>query len=127
MKSRVNDIGGVEKDEPRAKIAFDKLGWLLCDLGLAESTKKAEPPTKWITYLGVQFDSIQMTMSVPPDKITEIKAEINMWVRRTTITKKELQSLLGKLFWVAKVVKYARAFMGRLLIQLRKLSHQADR
>ena len=60
-------------------------------------------------------------MSVPPDKITEIKAEIGRWVRKTTITKKKLQSLLGKLFWVAKVVKYAKPIMGRLLRQLRSM------
>ena len=65
-------------------------------------------------------------MSVPPDKITEIKSEIGKWARRTTITKKELQSLLGKLFWVAKVVKYARAFMGRLLGQLRSMANDKD-
>ena len=63
-------------------------------------------------------------MTVPPEKITEIRAEIGKWVRKTTITKRELQSLLGKLFWVAKVVKYARAIMGRLLLQLRTLSNQ---
>lgn len=122
----VDDIGGVEATKKRAMAAFEKLGWLLSDLGLGESLKKAEPPTTQITYLGVQFNSEEMTMSVPPDKITEIKAEIGRWVRRTTITKKELQSLLGKFFWVAKVVKYARAFMGRLLAQLRSLASKKD-
>ena len=67
-----------------------------------------------------------MQMSVPPDKLTEVKADISRWVRKTTISKRELQSLLGKLFWVARVVKYARAFMGRLLEQLRSLSKVHD-
>ena len=62
-------------------------------------------------------------MSVPPEKITEIKAEIGLWLRKTTITRKNLQSLLGKLFWVAKVVRNARPFMGRLLAQLRTMSN----
>ena len=122
----VDDLGGVETNMARATAAFEKLGWLLSDLGLDESIKKSEPPTTRITYLGVEFDSVQMTMSVPPEKITEIKAEIGGWVRKTTITKKELQSLLGKLFWVAKVVKYARAFMGRLLTQLRNITNEKD-
>ena len=34
--------------------------------------------------------------------------------------------MLGKLFWVARVVKYARPFMGRLLDQLRSLSKVHD-
>ena len=121
-----DDLGGVEETYERSRAAFDKLGWLLTDLGLAESEKKAVPPSTKITYLGVEFDSCSMTMSVPPEKVTEIKAEIGQWVRRTTITKKELQSLLGKLFWVSKVVKYARAFMGRLLMQLRMMADQKD-
>ena len=122
----VDDLGGVEKSKARARDAFGSLGCLLEDLGLAESENKAVPPTTKITYLGVEFDSVEMTMSVPPDKITEIKADIGKWVRRTVVTKKELQSLLGKLFWVAKVVKYARAFMGRLLMQLRSMTDQKD-
>ena len=122
----VDDIGGVEHTKIRAEEAYQKLGWLLGDLGLEESHDKAEAPTTRITYLGVQFDSMAMTMSVPPEKLTEIKAEIRQWLRRTTICKKELQSLLGKLFWVAKVVTHSRVFMGRLLTQLRAINGIPD-
>ena len=122
----VDDMGGVEGDKTRAEEAYNKLGLLLIDLGLDESQKKAEAPTTMITFLGVEFDSVAMTMSVPPSKLTEIKAEIRLWMRRTTINKKELQSLLGKLFWVAKCVKYARVFMGRLLSQLRTMTGIKD-
>ena len=122
----VDDLGGVEDNLDRATAAYEKLKWLLSDLGLKESLKKAEPPTTNITYLGVQFDSVKMTMSVPPDKVTEIKAEIGQWVKKTTITKKDLQCLLGKLFWVAKVVRHARPFMGRLLAQLRTMTNLKD-
>ena len=121
-----DDLGGVEKTNERALAAYNKLSWLLADLGLDESVKKAEPPTTCITYLGVQFDSMKMTMSVPPEKITETKAEIGLWVRKTTITRKNLQSLLGKLFWVAKVVMHSRPFMGRLLAQLRTMTNLKD-
>ena len=122
----VDDLGGVEGKKSRAEEAYKKCGELLVDLGLEESHKKAEPPTTRITFLGVQFDSMTMTMSVPPAKLSELKAEIRLWIRRTTICKKELQSLLGKMFWVAKCVKYARVFMGRLLAQLRTMSHVKD-
>ena len=122
----VDDLGGVEPTNARSQEAYDALAWLLDDLGLQESKKKAVPPTTEITYLGVQFNSVTMQMSVPPEKMAEVKAEINRWVRKSTISKKELQSLLGKLFWVARVVKYARAFMSRLLDQLRSLARVHD-
>ena len=121
-----DDMGGVEATLQRATRAFEKLGWLLDDLGLVESTKKAEAPTTRITFLGVEFDSVVMTMSVPPEKMTEVKSVIRLWLRRTTTNKKELQSLLGKLFWVSKCVKYSRVFMGRLLVQLRSMSSIKD-
>ena len=38
-----DDLGGVEEEEVKAQESFDKLGWLLGELGLVESTKKAEP------------------------------------------------------------------------------------
>ena len=41
----VDDFGGVEATEERAKAAFDALATLLDDLGLQESKKKAVPPT----------------------------------------------------------------------------------
>ena len=68
----VDDMGGVESTKARAEAAFKKLGWLMKDLGLEESLDKAESPTTCITYLGVRFDSIAMTMSVTPEKLTEI-------------------------------------------------------
>ena len=122
----VDDLGGVEKTLARAIAAFKKLGWLLHDLGLVESVEKAEPPATQITYLGVEFDSQAMEMRVPAAKLQEIKSEITLWLRRTTITKKELQSLLGKLFWISKVVKHSRVFLGRLLDQLRTMSGKPD-
>ena len=122
----VDDLGGVESTKKRASSAFKALGLLLEDLGLAESTDKAEAPTTCITYLGVEFDSLAMEMRVPAAKLEEVKSEIRMWLRRTTITKKELQSLLGKLFWVGRVVKHSRVFLGRMLEQLRAMGGKQD-
>ena len=122
----VDDLGGVESELPRATASYKTMGWLLDDLGLAESTKKAEEPTTCITFLGVEFDSEAMEMRVPAGKLQEIKSEIRLWLKRTTISKKELQSLLGKLFWVGRVVKHSRVFLGRMLEQLRSLSGLPD-
>ena len=121
-----DDMGGVEETKDRAMESFIQLGWLMEDLGLEESVKKAEPPSQAMTYLGVMFDSSSMVMRVPPEKLSEIKSEIKLWVRKTTITRRDLQSLLGKLFWISKVVRHARVFMGRLLQQLRTMAGLGD-
>ena len=121
-----DDLGGVEYSAVQAQRSFLALADLLADLGLAESTDKAVAPSTEMVYLGVQFDTKAMTMSVPPDKLAELKEEIDRWARKSTITKRELQSLLGRLFWVAKVVRFSRIFMGRLLNQLRGMSGLQD-
>ena len=121
-----DDLGGCETTFARAEESFDKLKVLMDDLGLEESSKKAEAPTQELVYLGVMFDSVAMEMRVPPDKLAEIKSEIGKWSRKTTTTKKNLQSLLGKLFWVSRVVRLARVFMGRLLQLLRDMAPTGD-
>ena len=121
-----DDVGGCETDKSRATESFAQLQWLLEDVGLAESTKKAESPSHEMVYLGVMFNTIDMTMRVPPDKLAEIKSEICIWMRKTKLTRKNLQSLLGKLFWVSRVVRLARVFMGRLLQQLRAMVGLSD-
>ena len=121
-----DDLGGCETNLERAMESFTSLKVLMEDLGLEESGKKAEAPANQMVYLGVMFDSSAMEMRVPPDKLAEIKSEIGQWSKKTTITRKNLQSLLGKLFWVSRVVRLARIFMGRLLQQLRDMSSVGD-
>ena len=121
-----DDHGGGESSKSRADLSYQSLGKLLEELGLQESKDKARAPSHEMTYLGVQFNSTTMTMSVPPEKLAELKEDIERWYRKTTTSKKSLQSVLGKLFWVSRVVQHSRTFMGRLLGQLRELSGKPD-
>ena len=77
-------------------------------------------------YLGIQFDTVSMTMSIPPEKIAEVREEISLWEKKTTASKKSLQQLLGKLFWVSRCVRFSRGFMGRLLAQLQTMHTLPD-
>ena len=121
-----DDIGGCESTLSRASASFNALGELFAMLGLLESESKAFPPSTRMPYLGVMFDTENMTMSVPPEKIQELREELDKWNRRKSMSKKSLQSLLGKLFWVSRCVKYSRGFMGRLLGHLRDIHDNPD-
>ena len=116
-----DDIGGCEENIDRANAAFDSLAVLLEDLGLTESKSKAHSPSTCMPYLGVEFDTVKMVMRVPPEKFAELQDILGTWSRKTTSTKKNLQQLLGKLFWVARCVRFSRGFMSRLLAQLRAM------
>ena len=64
-----DDIGGCEDTLERATEAYDALGNLFSDLGLKESASKAHPSATSMPYLGIQFDTVKRTMSIPSDKI----------------------------------------------------------
>ena len=65
-------------------------------------------------------------MRVTPKKVAEIREELSHWSRRNTVTKKLLQQLLGRLFWVSRCVKFSRPLIGRLLTQLKNMHHLPD-
>ena len=46
------------------------------------------------------------------------------WVQKSFCTKRELQSLLGSLLYVAKCIKYARYFLNRMLTLLQENTHE---
>jgi hypothetical protein len=121
-----DDIGGCEETLDRATEAFIALGNLFTELGLRESSSKAFSPSTSMPYLGIQFDTVKMIMSIPPEKVAEVREEITLWMKRSSTSKKSLQQLLGKLFWVSRCVKFSRGFMGRLLSQLQQMHNLAD-
>ena len=122
-----DDFCGCEIELSRAELSFATLGQLLFDIGLNESKSKASPPAQVMTYLGVSFNTIDMCMHVDADKLVELKVEISKWVNKTVAKKCEIQSILGKLLWVSKTVRYSRVFVCRIISEVRKLSKQSEK
>ena len=103
------------------------IGQLLSDLGLEESVAKACPPSTSMTYLGVLFNSVDMCLHVDPEKVRELKAELKKWTNKTVAKKHELQSILGKLLWVSRAVRFSRVFVARIIAEIRKLKQQSEK
>ena len=93
---------------------------LLEELGLSVRAKKLVPPSTRVTCLGIQVDTENLSVSIPAEKIQTIKCMCKNWVQNTFCMKRELQSLLGSLLYVAKCIKYARYFLNRMLTLLRE-------
>ena len=93
-----------------------QLTLLACqELGVPVAAHKTEGPTCRITFLGIQIDSINMELSLPPDKLARITAMVLEWSDKKVATKKQLQSLIGSLSHAATVVIPGRTFLRRLI------------
>ena len=98
-----------------ARASFASLCKLMNDLGLTISDSKLVPPCTQVVCLGVLIDTENGTVSIPPDKLSQINDTVRQWMQKVTCTKRQLQSLLGLLLYVHKCVKPARAFLTRML------------
>ena len=122
-----DDFAGAELVLSRADLSYDLMGWLLHELGLVESLPKAESPRQIMKYLGILFDSLKMEMRVDDEKCAELKLELKNWLNKTVATKSEMQSILGKLMWIAKAVRFSRCFVLRIIAETKSLSNQKQK
>ena len=88
---------------------------VLGKLGFQINCETLFPPTQRLTFLGVNIDSVQETLSLPVNKLEILQVELCNWQAKRKATKRELQQLIGKLNWVARVVKGGRTFLCRLI------------
>lgn len=116
----LDDFIGVASPD-KALQDYELCGSLLRDLGLQESPSKACPPSTVLTCLGVEVNTLDLTLSVTPARLQELETMLLQWSSRRSATKSELQSLIGKLSFVTKCVRQSRLFLSRILALLRTL------
>ena len=117
----VDDFVGAEFKE-RIWEAYEALMALLKELRVDTSKEKVVPPTTWLEFLGVTFDSQTMTLEISAQKMNDIMAEINTWLLRGSAHRREVESLIGKLQFMAKCIKAGRIFLARLINWIRTMN-----
>ena len=83
---------------------YEFLLQLLQELGLDISDKTLHPPDTQVVCLGTLFDTVNRTISIPPEKLQETIQTCEEWLDKRNYTKNQLQSLLGSLLHVTKCV-----------------------
>ena len=116
----LDDLAGAESKE-NAVFAFNCLGAILQKCGFEESKEKATPPSEIMSFLGVLFNTVTMTMEITPERLEEIRKLTQSWLEKDSASLKQIQPLLGKLNFVAACVKPSRIFISRLLNWLRSI------
>lgn len=94
---------------------------LLRKLGFSINWKKVVDPSTTITFLGIEIDSVNMCLRLPEDKLVQVREELARFQGRKRASKKQLQSLAGKLNFCASVVYGGRVFSRRIIDTINRL------
>lgn len=129
---RAASVGGIERlaavvddytvfHQSKEK-CLQQWSWLLSDLryiGFSVHDGKSEGPAQQQKVLGIVWDSVAMTAALDADKVVALKAKLSDMLGRRKCTKRQLQSLLGHLYYASRVVFAGRTFVFHLAALLR--------
>ena len=115
----IDDIYAVAHKDS-ADEAFATLKDILHNIGLPLNDNKVFAPCTTLNIMGIVVDIQTRTFSITPEKMREISHTCIQFFLRDRFTKRELQSLLGKLLYISRCVTGSRRFLNRMLCTLRK-------
>lgn len=99
--------------------SYNVLGKLFRDLRVQESLEKAVPPTTEMEFVGNLLNTKDYTISVTPQRRQELMVELDGWLHKRVATRRELESVIGKLQFICNCMLSGRIFLNRLLNFLR--------
>ena len=91
-RPHLDDFGGAEGSRDRARVALGVLQGIMAALGVKEPQHKVHPPGQQIIWLGIFYDSVVMSMSIPIAKMAEIMVVLQGWEGRTTASRRDVQA-----------------------------------
>ena len=95
-------------------------------LGLPLHPQKCLGPASCMVILGIELDAAAQIARLPADKFSALQVALSHWSSRKCCTKKDLQSLIGRLHHACMVVWPGRTFLRQMIDLLscfRKDSH----
>ena len=90
----IDDFGGVEVTD-RAWDAFFKLGQVITDVSMCKAKEKACEPSTCMIFLGLEVNSLLLTLRIPEEKMEEIRQELRRWKLGMDYSLKEMQRLVA--------------------------------
>ena len=100
----IDDLAGCEVGR-KVNEAFSCLQTLLKELGLPEAPHKTLWPHTKMVFLGILFDSVAFTMSIPKAKLDDTLMELRWWISKCCASCSELQSVLDRLHHISKCAR----------------------
>ena len=84
-------------------------------LGVPIATEKTMGPYTTLQFAGITLDSVLMEARLPIDKLQKCRDLLSEFLRKRSVTLRDLQSLIGLLNFACSVIVPGRAFLRRLI------------
>eukprot|EP00736_Rhodelphis_marinus_P003111 Rmarinus@m.28489 len=127
----LDDILLVAKGRRQARSQTRLMVQLLRDLGFVINEEKCQlSPSRQMTFLGMEIDTVSMMFLVPNDRMKGLLRQVRKTrtLHRTgRLTPRLLASLTGKMVSIAMAVRPARLFCRQLLTDLQLALHRGTR
>ena len=95
--------------------AVEILGQTCAQLGVPMAANKSEGSVTSLVFLGIVIDTVAGELRLPDDKLQQLRSLLQRWGSRRACRRRELESLIGILNHVCKVVRPGRSFLRRLM------------
>lgn len=110
-----DDFLVIGKTKQQCLNIYRELISLLRELGFSIAWSKLVDPTQVLVFLGVQFDTRDMSISLPQEKIRKLYDTLCSFSSRIRASRRQLQKLAGKLAYAAHVVvEGGRTYLQRI-------------
>ena len=110
----LDDFILIAKEKEEAYCQRSQLVGLFSELGVPLEHSKLEGPSQCLTFLGIEVDTTAFQLRLPRDKMVRLREILTHSAKKRSLTKKELQSLVGLLQFATKVIRPGRPFLRRL-------------
>lgn len=100
----LDDFLIIAENYAECQLALNKLVSLLRELGFQISYPKLEGPSQIIVFFALTLNSVNLTISIPEEKLAETRNLLSYFLYAKKVTKRQIQSLAGKLNWITQCV-----------------------
>ena len=115
----LDDVILISQTKEKAERDHNVTRTMLQSMGLKIAETKVQQPAHKVTWLGIDIDTHNNSLSIPEPKLEHIKSCLAQASTLKTLTLKQLQRVIGVVNHLSKVVHPARLFVGRLLAAMR--------
>ena len=93
------------------------------EVGFAVNPRKVKGPSTVLEFLGIVIDTNRMELRISEERLCNILDELENWRGKKRGKKRDILSLVGKLLFIAKVVRSGRSFVRRLIEVSKKVKN----